>query len=440
MKLKRTWVYVYQFLYLLGILALGYYVPRTSFHLLFAVFSVCFIFYWKIYLISSLRESWWDLLVLAIVLRLVLLFSIPQWSDDYARFLWDGQLVIEGVNPYTHTPTEVLEQWPLTNADLMERLFPLLNSPDYHSVYPPSNQLVFAFAAYLSKGNVLSGVMMIRLILFVFEMLAFYFIYLLLRVFHQPPYKLLLYALNPLVIMEISGNLHFEGMMLTMILAGIYFLEKSRFSISGGFLAAAVAVKLSPILLFPGILKQIPKTAVIGFLFAGALILLITLGPLFGSALTGFGTSISLYGNTFEFNASVYYVLRQLGYWIFEYNIIGILGPFLKGLTLVLILIVSFDLKNKDAPAFLETLLLIYWVYFLLNTVVHPWYLIPAIGISIFTNKKAFMLWSFLIILSYSAYQTQPYEESTWMLFLQYLGVGLALWKDGFHRRKSSDG
>src|SRR5690606_24770351 len=140
----------------------------------FAVFSVCFIFYWKIYLISSLRESWWDLLVLAIVLRLVLLFSIPQWSDDYARFLWDGQLVIEGVNPYTHTPTEVLEQWPLTNADLMERLFPLFNSPDYHSVYPPSNQLVFAFAAYLSKGNVLSGVMMIRLILFVFEMLAFY--------------------------------------------------------------------------------------------------------------------------------------------------------------------------------------------------------------------------------------------------------------------------
>jgi alpha-1,6-mannosyltransferase len=437
MRLKENWVYAYHFLYVLGIVTLGYHIPRGSFHLLFAVFCACFVLYWKLYLISSsLRKRWWDLLVLAIILRLVLLFSVPQWSDDYARFLWDGQLVIEGVNPYTHTPAEVLEQWQLRNKDLMKRLFPLLNSPDYHSVYPPSNQLMFALAAYLSKGDVLTGVMMLRLLLFVFEMLAFYFIYLLLRLFHQPPQKLLLYALNPLVIMEISGNLHFEGVMVTMILAGIYFLEKNRFSVSGGFLAAAVAVKLSPILLVPAFLKKIPKTAVIGFVFAGASILLITLGPLVGSALPGFGKSISLYGNTFEFNASVYYVLRQIGYWIFEYNIIGIVGPFLKGLTLILILIISFGRKNKDSPSFLETLLLIYWVYLLLNTVVHPWYLIPAIGISIFTDKKAFLLWSFLIIISYSAYQTQPYEESSWMLFLQYLGVGLALWKDGFHRKK----
>src|SRR5690606_6143025 len=109
------------------------------------------------------------------------------------------------------------------------------------------------------------------------------------------PHKLLLYALNPLVIMEISGNLHFEGMMLAMILAGIYFLEKSKFSVSGGFLAAAVAVKLSPILLLPAFLKRIPKMAVIGFLLAGAVILLITLGPLIGSALSGFSKSISLY-------------------------------------------------------------------------------------------------------------------------------------------------
>src|SRR5690606_3301542 len=210
--------------------------------------------------------------------------------------------LIEGFNPYTHTPTEALEILNFQDEGVMDHLYPMLNSPDYHSVYPPSNQLVFALAAYLSQGDVLDGVLMIRLILFVFEMLAFYLIFLLLRLLHQPPQKLLLYALNPLVIMEISGNIHFEGMMLTMILAGIYFLEKSRFSVSGGFLAAAVAVKLSPIILLPTFLKRIPYSAVLGFFFAGLLVLLITMGPIIGSSLPGFGKSLSLYGNTFEFN------------------------------------------------------------------------------------------------------------------------------------------
>src|SRR5690606_35661662 len=215
------------------------------------------------------------------------MFSLPQWSDDYARFLWDGQLVAEGHNPYTLTPTEAKNRLDFQSETFMERLFPVLNSPDYHSVYPPTNQLVFVAASFLSDGDILQGVIVIRLILLVFELLAFYLIFLLLRLFHQPEKKLLLYALNPLVIMEITGNLHFEGMMLVMILAGVYFLYKSKFVHSGGFLAAAVAVKLSPLLLFPAFLNRIPKKARLRYLFAVAFVLLITLGPLVGSALPG---------------------------------------------------------------------------------------------------------------------------------------------------------
>jgi len=435
MRLKGGWVFIFSLFFTLGIFLLGYCLPRTSFNLSLAVFSGCFILYWKLYQMAGSAVSWKWLVGLAVVLRLILVFSMPQWSDDYARFLWDGQLVAEGYNPYTLTPSEAKEQLDFRSEEFMGQLFPVLNSPDYHSVYPPTNQVVFFLASFLSGGDILKGVVIIRLILLVFELLVFYLIFLLLRLFDQPEKKLLLYALNPMVIMEVAGNLHFEGMMLLMILVSIYFLYRGRFGISGGSLAAAVAVKLSPLILFPAFLNRLPRKRRLRYLFAAAFILLITLGPLVGSAFPGFGKSLSLYSDTFEFNASLYYLFRQLGYWTAGYNVIEILGPMLKVLTLILILTVSFRGRKKDTQGFLQVLLMIYWVYFLLNTVVHPWYLIPAVGISVFTEKKAFLIWSFLVILSYHAYQSQPYVESSTLLVLQYLGVGIALWKDGFHRQ-----
>ena len=421
--------YLYAFLYILGIILLGYFIPRTAPIPLFLVYGGCFVLYWRLYQLSSKGYDWKKILGLALLLRLVLFASIPSWSEDYARFLWDGHLVAEGINPYSHTPTEAWEQLQLRSNSSMDELYVLMNSPDYHSVYPPSNQLVFWLAAAIGQEEILWGVVVIRLVLLSFEILAFYFIHLLLRLFRQPSRNLLLYALNPLVIMEVIGNLHFEGMMLTMILAGIYWMENKRFSSSGVALGVAVGIKLSPLMLFPAVLKQLPGKAIWQFSLAAGLVVLLTLGPLF-YAWSGFSQSLNLYNKTFEFNASIYYLLRQLGYWIVGYNAIEILGPLLKVLTLVLIVYISYRNKNKDSRSLLETLLTVYWIYFLLNTVVHPWYIIPAIGISVLTEKRAFIVWSLLMVLSYQAYQHQSYEESTWYLFLEYGLLAWVLWKE----------
>lgn len=429
MSLAKVEACLYALLYLLGTVILSYFLPRTSTTLLFLVYAGCFVLYWRLYQLSSTGIDWKKILVLALLLRVVLFASTPSWSEDYARFLWDGHLVSKGLNPYTYTPAEMLEQSEWAFDPFMEELYSLMNSPNYHSVYPPSNQLVFGTAAFLSPEGILSGILVIRIVLFVFEMLAFYLIYLLLRLFQQPSHKLLLYALNPLVIMEVIGNLHFEGMMLTMILSGIYFFKKNRFSSSGAALALAVGIKLSPLMLLPAFLKRVPKKASLRFIGVVGLVVLLSLWPLF-HAWPGFSQSLNLYSNTFEFNASIYYLLRQLGYWHVGYNTIGILGPLLKVVTLVLILFVSFRNKSKDAQSLLETLLLVYLIYFLLNTVVHPWYIIPALGISVLTEKRGFILWSFLIVLSYHAYQHQPYGESAWYLFLEYGILGWVLWKE----------
>src|SRR5690554_8197075 len=113
MKSKGAEACFYAVLFVLGILFLGYFIPRTSFNLILAVFSGCFILYWRLYQISSSGYDWKNLLYLAVILRLVLLFSFPPWSEDYARFLWDGHLVAEGLNPYSHTPAEARQQLQL---------------------------------------------------------------------------------------------------------------------------------------------------------------------------------------------------------------------------------------------------------------------------------------------------------------------------------------
>jgi hypothetical protein len=54
--------------------------------------------------------------------------------------------------------------------------------------------------------------------------------------------------------------------------------------------------------------------------------------PFLSPGLVHIFSSINLYFQTFEFNAGVYYLLREAGYRIHGYNVIGTLGPLL-GLT-----------------------------------------------------------------------------------------------------------
>jgi len=77
--------------------------------------------------------------------------------------------------------------------------------------------------------------------------------------------------------------------------------------------------------------------------------------------------------------------------------------------------------------ALLEGIVYSYLVYYLFNTVVHPWYLITSLGVSILTNSKTFLVWSYLVFLSYFTYSTPGYQESTLLLFVQYTGVIIAI-------------
>ena len=41
---------------------------------------------------------------IGLVFRLIILISTPNLSQDFYRFFWDGQLILNGFNPYLNTP------------------------------------------------------------------------------------------------------------------------------------------------------------------------------------------------------------------------------------------------------------------------------------------------------------------------------------------------
>lgn len=425
---RRAGFYLLLFLFVCGTAALGYLVPRTAFLPALLIFSALFLIYWALYQLTGAQLSLKRILFLALIVRLVLLIAVPPWSEDYIRFVWDGQLLLQGHNPYTLTPGEFMAMAPPASSEFLQQLYSGMNSPDYHSVYTPVNQLALWLAAWLADENLTRAVVVIRLILIVFEMLTLILMYRMLELLRMPPKRILLYGLNPLVIMEVTGNLHFEGMMLTFILAAMLFLLRNATAASGAFLGAAVAVKLNPLMLVPVFLKKLPKSAWGIFIITCTFVISVGLAPLlWGNALEGYLESLGLYASSFEFNASVYYLLREMGYWTHGYNLIGVWGPVLKWLTLLMIAWVAWKTGKGSAVTWIEKLLLVYWFFFMFSTVVHPWYILPAVAISAFTQKRAFLVWSFLIFLSYHAYQKEDYSESFWILGVEYLGVLLAL-------------
>ena len=138
-------------------------------------------------------------------------------------------------------------------------------------------------------------------------------------------------------------------------------------------------------------------------------------------------TTISLWFNTFEFNASIYYLFRWLGFQLTGWNMIAYFG---KGLTLISLIILVFlalrstASKNQQINALVLSLL----VYFLLATTIHPWYLIVPLGVAVFSRYwLPVLVWSFSIFFSYHAYQAPGFEENTYWLLAEYLLLAMAV-------------
>jgi alpha-1,6-mannosyltransferase len=417
---------------------LAYATPRTELGQLLGLFGVALAAYaWLLH--SRLPLRWG--LGAALVFRLLWLPALPALSDDVYRFRWDGLLVANGANPFRYRPDEIIADGaraalPSPEARThtlpqFQQLYRQLNSPHYYSVYPPVCQLAFGTAARLFPASERGFAMSLRLVILAFEVGAAALLLALLPVLGWARDRALRYLLHPLVIVELTGNLHFEAGVFCFVLLAIWLLLRQQRMKSAVALGLGVATKLLPLLALPLLVRRLGwrQTLVYGGLVTATLLVLFS--PFLSVDLfVNISRSLNLYFRSFEFNASVYYVLRAIGYWLTTYNQIAIIGPALALTAGLVGLGLAWRERRPTLAALPQTLLLMLTAYYGLATTVHPWYIALLVGLGTLSRFRFPLVWGGMAVLSYSAYRTSSYTENLWLVGLEYgVTLGVMLWE-----------
>jgi hypothetical protein len=415
---------------------LSYHTIRENFVQVISLFTFLFAAYYVFY--KSFSGTHFRFLLFAgILFRVLLLFSVPNLSDDVYRFIWDGRLMVNGVNPYAHLPAEIMESASLPG--ITQELFKQLNSPSYYTIYPPVLQSIFWLTAKAFPDNIFGTIVCMKVIILLAEVGTVLVSPLVLSHLQFPKHLSLLYTLNPLIIEELAGNVHFDAMMIFFLIAAFLFLLNKKIYLSALFLALSISSKLIPVLFVPVLIKKLGwKQGLIYLIVSGFVTMVLFAFFIDKATIFHFVHSIKLFLSHFEFNASLYYFIRSLGTVIAGYNIIAFAGPLLLVTSIVSIFVLSFGGTKISEREFFRKALFIISVYYLFATTVHPWYISLPVIIACCTCYRYAIVWSFSATLSYSAYQTNPVKENLLLVALGYLVMlsfaGWEIWK---YRKKN---
>jgi len=436
---------------------------RTDYIKLISLYIGLFFLFYKLVQISkhNLKFLTW----IAFGFRAVFLLAIPNLSQDFYRFIWDGRMILEGLNPYLFTVESLISNngFPVAQAQELYKGMGSLNAGHFTN-YPPINQLCFTIAGLFAGKSILGSVFVMRLLIIAADFGALYFGQKLLKKLNLPEYNIFWYILNPFIIIELTGNLHFEGVMIFFLVWSLYLLHSGKWKWAAVVLALSISVKLIPLLFLPlfyqwfmrrnviannvkqsvskeGITSSLPPrndvlrmTKLITFYTIIGIITLLLFAPFYSSEfINNYTETVALWFQNFEFNASIYYLAREVGYLFRGYNEIAVIGKVIPLVVILFVLILTFFRKNKTTTELVTAMLLALSFYFFTTTTVHPWYIATLLALSVFTKYKFPLVWSFVIILSYLAYiniNKADKSENLWIIGLEYLVVyGVFIWE-----------
>ena len=235
------------------------------------------------------------LLVAALAFRIVAACGPPSLSDDLYRYVWDGRVQLHGIHPYRHAPDDpALER--LRDADWSR-----INHPELRTIYPPLAESLFLALAALGAGP-----LGFKLTLGIADFAVVLSLCALLRTLELPLHRAILYAWNPLAVLETAGSGHVEPLGVGLVVLGAAWIIGRRPGLSTLALAGAVQAKLLPLVLVPGWSRRWRLREIALFAIAlGAIGLPYALaGPALGGGLAD-------YASRWEANASVYGVVER---------------------------------------------------------------------------------------------------------------------------------
>lgn len=247
------------------------------------------------------RRCWWLIWVPALLVRVLLLPTAP--SDDVNRYLWEGKLVAQGMNPYEATANA--EQW----TPQRDAYWEAMNHKDKPTAYPPVVLWLFAAA-----GSVAYHPLALKLAFVLADLFCLGLLLSLLRGRGLSPGYAVFYSLNPLILIAYAGEAHFDVWMIAPLLGGLWLAERGwrGLSLVAVVLAAAikwVALPLLPLFLFgwrgPEGRRARGPGRVAGTVLAAAVLILPVLAFTGGNPL-GLLHALFEFGTTRSFNGPVH--------------------------------------------------------------------------------------------------------------------------------------
>jgi hypothetical protein len=359
---------------------------------------------------SSAGTASWSLVLIIVLFgiffRLSLVPSAPAvLSKDMYRYIWDGRVQQNGMNPYQYAP----------GADELatlrdDRIYPNINRKDDPTLYPAGAQVFFRLF-YALVGNSVVGY---KAIMVFFDVLTLAALMALLRNYGFAPSRVIVYAWNPLVIFEIAYSGHLEGLTVFLMVAAMYLSAIHKKIPAVVMLALSAAVKIYPALLLPAVLNR-------GDRIKGLLTFAATIGILYlpflsaGSKISGF---LPVYlKNPYEsFNIGLKYLLMRLVPGL-DYYLLSLL--FIAALAGAGLVVLFKDKQKIDVLRYAYILAGLLMV--LMPASLHPWYVILIIPFLAFNPHPAWLIFTVTVTLSYLKYVSPRGIMPTWILLVEYL-------------------
>jgi hypothetical protein len=351
------------------------------------------------------------LFAVAVAARLPFLPLDPFLSDDVYRYLWDGLVQLNGINPFLHTPGD------LELAALRPSWHASINHPHIPTIYPPLAQVSFLLIALL--GN---SVLTAKLLWIALDLGTGLLLWRIARITHRHPAQaLVLYLWSPLLVVEIAWSGHLETLGLIALVA---LLASAAHPLrAGAFMALAALAKLAPAAALPPLARRLGWRYALAFVtVTGAFYLPYARA---GSRLwAGFMT----YVEQWEFNAGAFAVIELL-------TPDGQSARIVAGL-LLLAVIVWTTVRSFDVERAL------FWILgagILLSPTVHPWYVLWVLPLAALRASRPWILLSGLVFLAYRGIplylETGIWTDPPWVRLLIWVPTYLAFLWEALERR-----
>ena len=333
------------------------------------------------------RNSLIIIFIIGLVARGAMFFSTPVLEDDSYRYLWDGAVTAQGIDPYKYAPSEAASL-PLFEAngsnsksediatiealaEAHSEVHGRINYPFVATIYPPLTQAAFAVAHWSAPFH-LNGW---RAVLLIVDIAAFVLLIALLKAYRRAPDWSTLYWWNPVVILQGFGAGHMDLLIVPFLLGTLLLAKRNQLTWAVLSLAGAVGIKLWPALLLPLLLRPLLTQPVrlvgLGLLFVIASGLLVA--PQLVHALNP-DAGLNAYATEWRTHAFLFAILEDGVFGVFENS--GSLARITVAISVsgtVAILALRFADKTQRLPTLFAVAIA---TLLFLSPTGYPWYLI----------------------------------------------------------------